>query len=390
MAEIHNVKFYPVSNGDTVQIILENRKRILFDFHHCKASEDGATKHVNLAKELREELKAAKCDYFDMVAFTHADEDHIKGSTDFFWLEHAAKYQGDDRIKIKELWVPAAMLIEEGTNDDQLKEYVLLRQEARHRLLEGKGIRVFSKPPALMDWLEPALKTRGEEASARDHLFEDAGNLAQGFSLKADGVEFFTHSPFIKHCEGGDIVRNSASLVFNIRFKCGDKTFDFLQVGDSCWQDLEEIVNITRYHGNDDRLRWDLYNIPHHCSYKALSEEKGERETVPEPKIKELLLDGKDQAYIVSSSDPIPDKEESYDPDLKQPPHIQARNAYERHLRAVGGRRFLVTMEQPNQIKPRPMVFEFSIAGLQLQSSSQGGTSSILTAAAPRVGCSDD
>ena len=38
---------------------------------------------------------------------------------------------------------------------------------------------------------------------------------------------------------------------------------------------LEDVVRITRDHGKDDRLRWDLYNIPHHCSYLALSDDKG-------------------------------------------------------------------------------------------------------------------
>lgn len=44
---------------------------------------------------------------------------------------------------------------------------------------------------------------------------------------------------------------------------------------------LEDIVSITQYYNNEDRLRWDLLNIPHHCSYLALSDEKGDNETEP-------------------------------------------------------------------------------------------------------------
>lgn len=71
------------------------------------------------------------------------------GDTDFFELRHAALYQGNGRIKINELWLPAAMLIEDVKRDQMSDEFAILRREGRHRLLEGKGIRVFSKPRAI-------------------------------------------------------------------------------------------------------------------------------------------------------------------------------------------------------------------------------------------------
>ncbi|XYJ08508.1 hypothetical protein ACSUZJ_13925 [Telluria sp. B2] len=139
---------------------MNNGRRILFDFNHSSASENAERPEINLKAELRAELTAAGRDYFDVVAFTHADLDHIQGSTEFFELLHAKKYQGDDRIKIQELWMPAAMLLETADNDSQMNEFVLLRQEGRHRLLEGRGIKVFSQPQALIDWLTPKLKER--------------------------------------------------------------------------------------------------------------------------------------------------------------------------------------------------------------------------------------
>lgn len=319
MAVTHRVLFYPVGNGDTTQIILDGGRRILFDFCHREKSEDPDTPEIDLKSRLRSELKEADRDHFDVVAFTHADLDHIRGSTEFFELQHAAKYQGGGRIRIADLWVPAAMLLEEADNTQRQDEFVLLRQEARHRLLEGKDIHVFSKPQALMDWLVPKLRDRGEAASARDHLFVDAGTLVPGFSLDADGVEFFCHSPFIKHCDEGDIIRNRAALVFNVRFAPDGQVYDYLEIGDACWEELEEIVTTTRGHGNDDRLAWDLCNISHHCSYKALSDEKGERETTPKPLVKDLLMSGKRDAYIVSCSHPIRDTDEGRCQDL--PPH---------------------------------------------------------------------
>jgi hypothetical protein len=384
MAQSHLVKFYPVGNGDTSHIILSNGRRILLDFCHRGNSEYDDTPEIDLKKELKKELKDAGCDSLDVVAFTHADLDHIQCSTDFFELEHAACYQGEGRIKISELWVPAAMLLEEADKDHQKDEFVLLRQEARHRLLEGKGILVFSKPQKLMEWLEPKLKARGEPANARDHLFIDAGTIVPGFTLDKDGVEFFCHSPFIKHCDEGDIIRNSAALVFNIRFRADNAEYDFLAVGDAEWCDIEDIVTTTRYHKNDSRLKWNLYNIPHHCSYKALSDEKGERETIPKTLVKDLLLQGQPDAYLISSSYPIPDSKSAYD-DI-QPPHIQARKAYKRYLDEIGGRKFLVTMEEPNTAAPKPLVFEVTSGGITLETSGPSGAPAIISTFAPRAG----
>lgn len=384
MAEIHSITIYPVGNGDTTQIELANGRRVLFDFCHHTKAEDPATLEIDLDDHLREDLKKAKRDYFDVVAFTHADVDHIKGSTDFFELQHADKYQGEDRIKIRELWVPAAMVIEEAENHQQSDEFILLRQEARFRLLEGKDVRVFSKPPKLKEWLESKLKELGEAANSRDHLFVNAGTVVPGFTLGGDSVEFFCHSPFIKHCEGGDIVRNSAALVFNVRFSAGSQRYDYLHVGDATWEVLEDIVQTTTSHKNNDRLAWDLFNIPHHCSYLALSDEKGARETEPKTLVKELLLQGKKDAYVVSCSKPIPDIKDAYD--QVQPPHIQARKTYDCYLGKVNGRKFLVTMEEPNASSPEPITFEISSGGVSWKRSAIVGAAAIITSTAPRAG----
>lgn len=383
MPAAHTITFYPVGNGDTCQILLAGGKRIIFDYCHRGVAEADDDPRIDLKKHLQEELKAAKRDYFDMVAFTHADTDHICGSTEFFELRHAALYQDNGRIKINELWLPAAMLIEDVKRDQMSDEFAILRREGRHRLLEGKGIRVFSKPQALLDWLHPALRARGEPVTARDHLFVDAGTVVDSFSLANDGAEFFCHSPFIKHCDEGDVVRNDASLIFNVRLRANGTDYDFLQVGDSTWEVLEDVVAITRAHRNDDRLRWNLFNIPHHCSYRALSDVKGERETVPKPRVKELLLEGQPGAYLVSSSNPIPDSPDMYKQD--QPPHIQARKAYESHLRQVAARKFLVTMEEPNASKPKPLTFEVTAGGVSWIKAIVGAPA-IIGATAPRAG----
>src|SRR5438132_10660378 len=115
---MHTVKFYPVGNGDCSQIILANGKRLLFDYCHRKRSEDPNDPRIDLKAVLRQELREGNRNDYNVVGFTHGDDDHIAGSTDFFYLEHAAIYQSADRTKIGELWVPAAMILEDGVSGE--------------------------------------------------------------------------------------------------------------------------------------------------------------------------------------------------------------------------------------------------------------------------------
>jgi hypothetical protein len=269
---MHRVIFYPVGNGDTSQIILKNGTRFLFDYHHQKKSEEYGSNIFNLKKHLTDELQTAKRDYYDVVALTHGDNDHICNSTEFFELRYAKKYQGNGRIKIRELWVPAAMILETASNDSQSDEVIIWRDEARFRLREGEGIRIFSRPDKLKGWL----KENGLTLESRRHLITDAGQLVPDYTLDNDGIEFFCHSPFIKHVDEGDVLRNEASLIFQVRFNAAGTHFNYFAVGDSTHEVLTDIVEITNFHGNQDRLDWDLYNIPHHCSYLALGPDKGD------------------------------------------------------------------------------------------------------------------
>lgn len=379
---MNKVIFYPVQNGDTSQIILSNGKRLLFDFRHLNRGENKDEPAIDLKSQLNNELTAAERDYFDVLALTHADLDHILHSTEFFELWHDSAYQGNGRIKVNELWVPAAMILETSTVEQwkAKTEFVLWRQEARHRLLKGEGIKVFSKPKMLKNWLEK----NGLTVESRLDLIVDAGNLVPGFSLEKDGVEFFCHSPFVKHVDEGDDLRNDASLIFQVRFEVAGVKTNYFAVGDSTCDVLEDIVRTTKWHKNEDRLEWHLFNIPHHCSHHALNSEKGDTETVPLPLVEELLLYGQSGAYLVSSSKPIPDTKDAYQQGL--PPHIQARKCYERYLRQIGGRRFVVTMEEPNQRKPQPLEFDITSAGVSLNTDGNSGVNIIVSSPAPRAG----
>jgi len=372
---MHKLTFYPLGNADCCKVDLLNGKKLLFDYAHYYDSEDEEDLRADLANLLREDLETASKDNFDIVAFTHADDDHIHGFSEFFYLEHAEKYQSEGRVKIKELWVPAAVILEDGV----IGEAKILRAEARYRLKEGKGIRVFSRPERLEDWLKEQRLTLVERKS----LITDAGNLVPGFEKSTDGVEFFVHSPFAVHVadEGELEDRNGSALILHATFDCeGDETKFFI-VGDSTYEVLNDIVNITRVHNREERLQWDIYDIPHHCSYSALSDEKGRDKTVPASEVKWLLDQGLYRGILISCSKPIPDND-----DDNQPPHRQAANYY-KEVAATKSGEFKVTMEHPSKAKPKPLVITIDKkAGATIKKTILGGSGIAVSTPAPRAG----
>ena len=319
------LNFFPLGNADCCRIDLDGGEKVLFDCAHTVCADDENDLRCDLHKELRADLKANDRDYFDVVAFTHLDRDHYCKCTDFFWLEHAKRYQGEGRIKINVMWVPAAVLIEEVPDGDDYAEARLLQKEARHRFKKGAGIRVFSRPERLRDWCE----ANDVSLDDRRALVTDAGQLVPEFTLDAHGVEFFVHSPFaVRQDECTVVDRNGDAIIMHATFNAGGATTKVLLMADADHEMLTDIVNVTKRYGNAERLEWDVAKLPHHCSYLSLGPEKGEDKTKPVPEVAWLYEQGgQDGAMIVSTSKPIPVKGSAEDKD-QNPPHREAANYY--------------------------------------------------------------
>jgi len=356
---VAKVQFFPLGNADTLRIDLSNGGKILVDYANVAAPDDSDDLRCDLPKELRHDLSKAGRNNYDAVCITHVDDDHCKGFGDFFWLDHAETYQGDDRIIISELWVPAAAILEEGLEDDAR----LVRAEARYRLREGKGIRVFSRPEHLKEWM----KQNGVDYESRAHLIVDAGTLVPGYAKEGPAqAEFFVHCPFGWRQDDSSIIdRNQDSIVMQVTFREGIRDSYLLLGSDVNYETLSDIVKITRKHGNEHRLVWDLLKLFHHCSYLALGPERGADETEAVPEVKWLFeTQGRRGGVIVSPSKPIPAKGSNED-DSDQPPHRQAANHHRRVARQLDGI-FAVTMEHPSKAQPKPFGYEITAFGVAL------------------------
>jgi hypothetical protein len=72
--------FHPLGNADCTRIDLANGKKMLVDYADMRNDDDLFDKCIDLPTELKADLRAAKRDYYDVVCFTHLDDDHCCGA----------------------------------------------------------------------------------------------------------------------------------------------------------------------------------------------------------------------------------------------------------------------------------------------------------------------
>lgn len=371
---MHTLTLFPLGNADSYLIELANGRMVLFDYANMRNPDDASDKRIDLADALRRRLDAQKRVSFDVVAFTHLDDDHIRGASQFFHFMHSRTYQGNGRIGIDELWVPAAVIVED--RQDLNEEGKIIQREARHRLKAGAGIRVFSRPSVLREWLEH----QGLSVADRAHLMTDAGQLVPTFDKATDEVEFFVHSPFAVRHEGGLIDRNTCSLVLQATFAVDGVDTYFLLSADAPHDVLADIVNVTKAHHNEARLAWHVFKLSHHCSYRSLGPDKGTVMTEPVPEVAWLLEEqGAAGGIAVATSDPIPAI------DTEQPPHRQAANYYKAVCRDLGGE-FKATMEHPTAHQPAPLVITIGRMGAMVEKRIAASGITVTSQPAPRAG----
>ena len=372
--------FSPLGNADCTLIDLINGEKILFDYANRRNPEDKDDKRIDLPADLRKDLGTR--DYYDVVTFTHLDQDHYDGMTEFFYLEYDKAYQGKvdgkARVKMNIMWVPAAVITEELEEE----ESKVIQEEARYRLKQKKGIRIFSTPQRLEGWL----KDNKMKLADVQHLITDAGQLAPEFNLKDHGVEFFVHSPFATRQDDNDLeVRNDDAIVMQATFQVQSVDTKLLLFADINYDVIDDIVKQTNYHDNEARLEWHVFKLSHHCSYTAVGPDKGDDKTEPSDNVDWLFREqGQAAGILVSTSKPIPKKGTKEDEDV-QPPHRQAANFYRDIAKEKSGE-FIVTMEHPSTSEPKPLVIEIDQFGATVKKQQSFGAAAVASRPAPRAG----
>lgn len=339
--------FYPLGNAETILFEMNNGEKILFDFAAMKTDAADDKRY-----DIKEEL--SDIDEFRVVMFTHAHDDHTRGASDFFYFDHAKKYQSIDRKKIKELWVSSAFLLD--TNLENGADAKIIRNEARFRLKNNLGIKIFAAPESLTDWLE---QNDIDYDSVKEKIVY-AGTLFK-INSSQDNIEFFVHAPFSEDSEDIDD-KNNPSIVVQMRCINDEEITRILITGDVPYNVLDKIVEKSRHFKNEEYLLWDIYDIPHHCSHTGLNKktDKDGYRIEPTENIKWLLHQSMKNANMIASCDEITEE--------TSPPHLIAKRSYEFYT--AGDVKFLATMEHHafKKTKAEPIEFIIDSGGIELLS----------------------
>lgn len=341
------ITFYPLGNAETCMLELSDGQKLLFDYAAMKDEDSNDDKRYDI-KNYLSDIKE-----FEVVMFSHPHEDHVKGASNFFYLEHAKKYQSDKRAIIKELWVSAAFLLE--TDLENQSDAKIIRNEARYRLKEKRGIRIIADPDSLTDWLE-----------SQDIDYEDVKDLiihaGQFMPTEQLGNEIsvFVHAPFSDDSEEVQD-KNEPSIVLQLNLKNGAQETNILITGDTTYKVLDKIVERTKSNKNEAYLQWDIYDIPHHCSRTALNEKSQEADGIitPTENVQWLLKQAAKNAYMVASCEHVTE--------LTSPPHMTAKKAYEKYTENDVSLKITMDHTASSSKDPQPMVFTIDQFGVKLE-----------------------
>lgn len=364
MANNATIKYYPVGNGDTSLITLEDKTTILVD---CNIRNCDNDETYDVKKDLLGSIQYVnEIPYVDVFILTHGDQDHCRGFKKHFYQGEPENYSDSNKkeelIRIDTMWF-SPMIAEQNTNDDEDAH----QQEAERRLA------LHRKKDPKRDNPGNRIKIIGYDGNADykdlDHLRAKPGEIITRFNDR-DQVLFsvFIHAPFKEHLETlGDDKKNSTSIVFQARFKNSSYQQDFSTLamfgGDSDHTSWRIILEKTRKYKNEHALNWDLFLSPHHCSWSFFNDRPQEENPSPKKTSLEVLDYKRKNAKVIASSKKIIN-------DADNPPHYEARREY---VKKVTEGNFLntTTYNVVNKI-PQPIVFEVTSQGIVKPKQTEG------------------
>ena len=363
----HYIKCFPVDNGDTTLLKLKDNSSILID---CKIRDgvetDDGRKMYAVKDDLLSELERRDDNpTLDLFILTHSDKDHCQGFDKNFYTGAPKKYSKSNRengeIMVDELWV-TSMIFNHADNPDA----EAIQKEAGRRL-------------KLWQADDPSKNTSGNRLRMigydEDERYESLLNSVPGETVNNIGGEekedfqFFVHAPFKQSLIDSNAKKehNGSSIVLQARFKASASDEEYacfaMFGGDADHYRWEQVLEKSRNNGNEDKLKWDLFMTPHHCSWTYFNDVKYKDN--PEPKDYSLkILDYKvGSGKIIAPSKPIKDNDDT-------PPHFPAKEEY---LKKVSNAKdFIELAKYPNEKAPKPYVFEITAQGPKERKDKQG------------------
>lgn len=358
------IKYYPVGNGDTSLITLEDNTTIIVD---CNIRNSDSDDIFDVKADLLKSVQFANgVPYVDVFILTHGDQDHCRGFKKHFYQGMPERYSESDKkeglIRVDEMWF-SPMIAEQHSNDDE----DAYQQEAERRLA------LHRKKDPRKDNPGNRIKIIGYDGNADykdlDHLRAVPGEIVSRFNDKDQPLfSIFIHAPFKEHLETlVDDKKNSTSIVFQARFKNNLFQADFSTLamfgGDSDHTSWCIILEKTKKYNNEHALKWDLFLSPHHCSWSFFNDRPQAENPEPKETSLQALEFRRTGARVIASSKKIEDDENN-------PPHFEAKREY---VKKVTESNFLntTTYNVVNGVS-QPIVFDVTTQGVVKPKQSEG------------------
>jgi len=333
--------FWPVGNGDSTTIIIDEDTMIQVDLNHLESSEEDDDPRISIIDELVDLLPNVEDKpYLSVFGLTHPDQDHCRGFPELL-----------KQVTIGEIW-HSPRIFREYTKDlsDDAKAF---QKEAKRRVKEmikhngqvegGDRLRLIG--------YDELLEEDEFEDFPREYLTVPGNTITTVDGQDVEDIfDAFVHAPF-KDDSSGE--RNDTSLAMQINLKDGGNLGHTMLLGDHCYPTLKKIFDKSE--AKD--LEWNVFLAPHHCSKRVMYwKDEGD----DEEKLKQDILDAIENisgkpGYIVASCEPIPSSNAEGD----NPPHAKAKNRYQE----IVPDDFICTQEHPNEDNPEPIVFELDENG---------------------------
>ena len=375
----HIIKYYPVGNADCTLIKLDNGKTIIVDCQILSDLTDGHGKQVmfdvkaDLLKELKKDGLGRP--FVDLFISTHPHDDHCKGFAGNFYHGEVDDYDKDknkDEIIIEELWITPR-----GLNNNLSSPAEDIRKEAKRRrkLYDDDKNFIGSKG----NYLRIIGYDKDKEFDSR-YCYVPGKLVTNVHGASLSWLEIFIHAPFKEDVETSKKYdnKNATSVVVQFGFKIAGYT-DYkcrvLMGGDAEHEIWQHILDNNT---DEEKLRWNIFLAPHHCSWSFFNEPDNKKEIKPSA---EAILDKQigNSAHIIVSSNEIKN-------DDNNPPCYEAKLQYIKKLKS-GSSHFLntATHSKVGNI-PQLIVFKINENGKTLKENITVAGATSISNPAPRAG----
>lgn len=380
MSNKSKIKFYPVGNADNVLIKGADNTTIVVDCQIKKSETDsnGVT-NFDVKKDLLSELQkdASNNPFVDLFVLSHPHLDHCLGFETNYYAGKPEDYKDinrqNDEIIIGEMWVTQRVFA-----NDICEEAVAIRKEAKRRRT------LFESDPKEADKYGNRLRIIGynDQDKTVDGLHYIPGQVVNKFNGKSNEyISLFIHAPFKASLATSklDDDQNSASIAFQVRFssvKNGDIVSRLMMSGDADHYVWQQIKEKSEEMNNEDKLTWDLFLAPHHCSWMFFNDTPYDKNKDPKDYALEVLDYKTKGAEVISSSVEILDNDAN-------PPCHQAKDEY---VAKVGKSHFRNTAVNKDKKAPQPIVYLIDDDGFTFEKMVESAAATVLTHSTPRAG----